>query len=460
MYKKLYNSLFVLYLAFFVLAILFWQERTAFTDIAFHLFFIVRHHEFPVQNFRFGAVLTQLYPFLATKLSLPLGSIMMSYSIGFIFYYFLCYFFCGVVLKDYKMGLVLLLSQVLFVSHTFYWMQSELPQAIAFCTVFFAFLNKYSHIENTFARLVSWLWILFSIITLGFFHPLLMFPFSFILFFFLSRKEGSIDWKMLVAAAILFAAVLFVKKTYYKTAYDEQAMEGAKKLISQFPHYFRIYSNKRFLKNCLTVYYWIPVISLIITAVYIKQGKWRSLVLFGAYMLAFLLLVNISYQDPATTTFYLENLYLPLGIFLAVPLVYDILPALRIKHVYILIAVIAITGVVRIFGTHTIYTRRLNAEKALMAKYDNRKTIIKASLLPNDTFMMTWGIPYEAWLLSTSAHNKAASLAALDDPFQFKEATSDTKVFITAWEAVNYQYLPAKYFPFKDTSTVYQIIDK
>lgn len=130
MFKRLYYIGFAGYLVLFIFSVIFFKERTVFGDIAYHLFPILKDNTFLIPNFRFGAFLTQLYPLLTSRAGRPLSSVMMAYSVGFIFYHFIYYLICGLICKRYDFGIIILLFNLLFLSHTFYWIQSELPQAI------------------------------------------------------------------------------------------------------------------------------------------------------------------------------------------------------------------------------------------------------------------------------------------------------------------------------------------
>lgn len=66
----------------------------------------------------------------------------MSYSIGFMAYYLICYFICGSLLKQYDFALIILLLNLLFVTETFFYTPSELPQGIALLMVTFAFVRN------------------------------------------------------------------------------------------------------------------------------------------------------------------------------------------------------------------------------------------------------------------------------------------------------------------------------
>jgi len=456
LYKRCYYIGLIAYVVLLFLAILFYKERTIFTDIAFHLFSIIKYNSLAIQNFRFGAVFTQLFPLLALKAGFSLKGIMIAYSAGFILFYFACYVLCGAVFKNYKTALLLLLFNLLFASHTFYWMQSELPQGISIMLVILAYLGN-----KPFEQIspISLAIIFIALFMVSFTHPLIIFPFVFSLLFFFFNNHVSIEKKMLIAIFVFYFIVLVIKNVFFKTAYENQAMGGAGNLISKFPHYFNLYSNRRLLANFVGKYYWIPLLSSIIVIVYVYKHEYFKALFFLLFMIGYILLIDVSYPDKNTTDFYIENLYLPMGIFIAIPFVYDILPLLENKKIAVAtIILIIVSGCIRIYFTHNMYTARLNWERNYLKQNIGKKLLVDAQKTPVDTLFMTWGTPYEFWLLSTIENYNTASIVINDNPGQLIWALDNSKSFLTTWGTYSYSEFPGKYFIFNDTVSNYHMM--
>lgn len=456
MYKKQYYLGFTFYACLLILSIVFYKERTVFLDIAFHLFAIITEGDLAIQNFRFGAAATQIFPLVASRLHMPIEAVMLIYSVGFIIYYLLCYILCGLVLKQYKYGLVLLLSSALFATDSFYWMQSELPQGLAFMVVVFAAISSKEIVRVNLLMLGL---IFLGLITIAFFHPTIFIPFIFCILYLFSRPGLVQDKKLLYGSLFFFIGVLIVKQLFFSTEYDSQAAGGAGKAIQLFPHYFGLESNKVFLKHTLTKYYWIPVSVLALSIIYIVNRLWLPLAIFLSFFFGYLLLVNISYADGKAATFYIENLYLPLGIILALPIVLDIFPLLeKKKWLTPLLAIIILTGILRIYFTHDLYTARLNWERKFLDAHQSEKLIIEEKLVPMDTLLMSWGSSYEFWLLSTAEKQKTASIIIHANIPEVEYGKDSKNSFLTMWGSFPYQNLPAQYFKFTDTISSYTVI--
>lgn len=458
MYRSSYKLGFIAYTCLIIMAIIFYQERTVFVDIAYHMFHILKDDTFAIQNFRFGAIFTQLIPLVGGKLQLSLDTIMLLYSAGFIVYYFICYAICGSVLKQYGLALVLLLGNILFVTDTFFWIQSELPQGLAFMMVVLSLVN-YSKSKPDNPWLLSLVFA--GGVTVAFFHPLLLFPLGFIFLYSLLNSELFLNKKLFLSFFIFYLLIVVIKTIAFKTPYDNTAFSGVKNFLTLFPDYFTIDSNKVLLKNFITKYYWIPVVSIWLVVVYVSKKEWLKLGLLVVAVTGYFLLINVSYPSGATD-FYIENLYLPIGIMLAVPLVYDIFPVLSFRNKnmpILLIATIITTGLLRIFIHSDPYVARLEWGKGILNKYEGKKVLMHSSEAPMDTLLMTWGTPYEFWLLSTAEKGTSASIAILDDIEGVKWAAGNKQDFITQWGVFNYKDLPKTYFKFSDTTSSYILME-
>ena len=114
------------YSVLLVFSVLFCVERIGFMDLSFHLFSIIKDGEFAIQNNRFVAFFIQLFPLLSSKVGLSLSGVMKLYSPSVIILNFTCFIILAFVLKSWRYGVIMVLLNVLIVTHTFFWAQSEL----------------------------------------------------------------------------------------------------------------------------------------------------------------------------------------------------------------------------------------------------------------------------------------------------------------------------------------------
>jgi hypothetical protein len=449
--KKVFILGLCTYSVLFIFSILFYKERTVFLDIAYHLFYILKDGGFAIQNNRFGAAITQLFPLAGSKMGLSINHIARLYSVGFILFYGTAFVIICQVIKNTKIALVFLVFSILMTTHTFYWIQSELPQGATFL---FIFLAVFDNVLKGTTIPAYFNWISSSLLFIVCFtHPLLLFACLFaFLFFYLNYPPNR---KLVLSTAVTYLTFYFIKALFFKTSYDTQAMGGLKNIFLLFPHYFNIQSNKNFLKYLLHDYYFLPILLVLVGIIYIKQKKHMKLGLMLCFFLGYIFIVNISNPSGADQ-FYLENQYLILSIFVGMPFVFDYLPTIKNKQIpIVIVSTIAIVGVIRICNAHQFYTRRLEWNRNLLYQTSlepQKKLILSITKVPKDKLLMTWASSYEFWLLSTLEQGISRSIIVEETPNEFDWALNKNKSFIAKWGVFDYSTLDNRYFKFIDTT--------
>lgn len=454
-YRMMYGLGYFGYTSLLILSFVFYKERAIFMDSAFQLFHIIVSDDFAIQNHRFGAMATQVFPLLGSRFGLSLDNIILIYSAGIVLYYAACYFVCGSILKQYAYALLLLLFNLLLATDTFFWMHSELPQGCAVMVVTFALIsnaNNGRYLPLKYAIITGLL------IVMAFFHPLILFPASLLFLYFIQQSDKRAARILLAIAFAAYLALWYVKFRYYKTPYDTAAMTFATDIFERFPHFFDLHSTKVFLKDCIGKFFWLPVCFSGTVFFYVRQRRWINLLLYVFFVIGYILLINTSYHGPDAPRFYMENMYLPLSIFLAVPLIFEIGLHYSSKAAIVAILVISVTGILRILYVSDVYTSRLNWEREFLKKHGNDKLIVQERHVPADTLIMTWGTSYEFWLLSTIEDNKTASIIINPSLEELIPPPGKSKSFITKSAGYPYRMLPTSYFIFKDTASEYQVI--
>lgn len=454
MYKKLYLAGLGVYAVLFILAAVFSMERIVFSDGAFAIFHLVKDGDFGIQVYRFGDGLSKIFPLLAYYLHMPLHIIVLSYSLGFIMFYFGCYLVCGSRLRQYGLALIILLTNILFVTHSFYWPIPQEAQGIVLLAVLLAVLwGKDIATLNIGMKLVT----IALLVTIAFFHPLMAIAIAYVIAYFaLSGNEG-IPKKTLWGIGISYVIIIAVKTLFFRTLYERQSLSGLKNFFRLFPNYFNTYANHHFLRSLATEYYWVPITTILILRHYLKQQKYKMACFFAAALIAYTGLINTTYPNSDSPAFYMEALYIPLALFIALPLILDVLPSIKKEYGMLLMVFIMATGCYRIYTTHSPFTKRLNWERAFLHQYGHRKMIVNTNKVDAATLQMTWGTPYEFWLLSTVENGYSASIIIDDTPSKRSWAAERTKEFIVNWNDFPYSTLNNRYFLFQDTTTGYEI---
>ncbi|MCC6463508.1 MAG: hypothetical protein IT260_23765 [Saprospiraceae bacterium] len=445
----------VVYLALATLATVFYLERMAFLDMAFQCFHILRTGELQIQSGRFGAAGTQVFAWLAQAAGLPLRGVLLSYSLGHVLYYLILFLLITLGLRQWKWGLVLVLVSTLMTTHTFYWL-SEMPQGLAFLLLVLAWLQHKGSLDAL--RWWEYPLLAAALVTAFYFHPMVLYAMVFCSVFFLLDRQSSKGTRALQALALgIFVATVFVKYKVLKLDwYDAMSLERAKAFGELWPNWFDIPSNRDFLRWCLRDYYLIPVLVAANTIFYLRQKNWLKAGLCAAFPLGFVLMVNIPFHQ-GDNQFYLENLYLPLAVFAALPFVFDVVPALPApRWQWGALSALVLISLFRIFQTHDPWTARLRWEQELLQQTSQRparKLLLTEQQAPMDKLVLSWGTPYEFLMLSALGHPDSARCILVDEaPERFDTLLAKPGLFLGEFKNYRFDELPQRYFHLTDTS--------
>lgn len=450
------------YLALAVLAGVFYLERMAFLDMAFQTFHILRTGALQIQSGRFGAAGTQVFAWLAQALGLPLKGVLLSYSLGHVLYYFLLFLLITLGFKQWKWGLALVLVSVLMTTHTFYWL-SEMPQGLAFLI----FIMAWIHWRGSIYALRLWEYPLLTaaLVTAFYFHPMVFYALAFCCIFFLLRKRPPAGWPEIhLLALAIFLLTVFVKYKVLKLDwYDAMSLERARAFAGLWPHWFDIRSNRDFLRWCMEDYYLIPAGILLNAGYYCWKKDWLKALLALLYPLAFVLMVNVPFHQ-GDNQFYLENLYLPLALFVAVPLVFDVLPALLTERgLFLALPLLVFVQLAHIYRSHQPWTERLRWEQEFLQKtagLPQRKLLLTEQQVPMDKLILSWGASYEFLLLSALEHPDSARCIIVDEaPERFDSLLTQPRLFLGEFRNYRFDELPRRYFNPLDTSAYQALSD-
>lgn len=443
-----------------IFALVFFLERTIIFDAAFQGFSIIYKNDFAIQVNRFGAVFTQAFPLIGVKLGLPLRQVLLLYSLGFVVFPFLLYLVMARWLKNDKMGLVLILFYTLLVSHTFFWVQSELIQA---CTLTLFFYGLWM----CFPKSPIWaapLWYLGIFLTLMT-HPLAFIPFLFIWLFIFLDKRFSKNVVFYSFTPIMLLS-LILRNTIWANAYDSGTTALAKNILEQGLHFFSWPSTRRFFDNCLTDYYYFPILLVVIVIFYLRQRNFRKLTLLLISTVGYIYLVNGTFWWGGAN-FHLESFYQVLSIFLAIPLVFDVLSKQNyFKWMTFLLPLMVLIKLVQIpLLTKPFYSERIEINRALLqkaSKVGGTKFLAYQEDVPADKLLEVWGTPCETLLLSAlqSPDSTRTIVVVKPDNKAVLDNLEKQSHFMTAFGPIPYAEInKSPYFNLTDT-TEYRVLNR
>jgi hypothetical protein len=474
----------------FILSIVFYKERMLFSDMAYYTFKMLLSGDFVVQHKRFVGILPQILPLLAIKAALPLKFVLLIYSISMILFNYIAFIYCWHWLKSSAYALIILFLSIGLYTDAFYWCSSELPLGVVLAAVIFAIADS----RKSFAamhRLDKIL--LFGLMPFSIFaHPLAMFPLIFgFIFVLVLQKAGTTNnnepqdekhdephdekhnkyeeqfsemryWIGFVLVCLIALKVFAISLSPYEIESSKQA----KLLLFEFlkkPFAAPVFSLVGIA--FLTKYYLLPLFFTIISFFYIKNKNWLKALVFVGATLGLFTLIHLS-NAKCMFGFYIENFYIVLAFCLALPVVVDWLPSLKIQPQFLLsgIALVVVLRLASITMAHDVFTERLDFLTTLLAKskaWNGTKFAMDSKdALPQDKMLLDWGAPYETLLLSAMASPKQPATVFINsNPHSNDWAfQSQANSFVGAFEITPYKDFPKQYFQFEDEK--YQFIDK
>ena len=305
----------------------FYLERVIYYDLAWHVFrFIWQGGPF-ILNRRIVAALTQFPTLAALKAGWSLDAIMQLYSVSFIFYYLAVFALCAYWLRNEHVALVVPLLFMLLAARTFFWAQSELPQTLALLLLYYAGVSRETPLQLRLGTLL--LALLIPVIIFG--HPLALVPFVFIWSYEWLLNRRFQDWIYYGFLVLSIATYQYRMATIPPGSYESQFLTFVPNLKLYFPYYYRLGSFQEFWHLCCTNFIALPVLLAVLSIFYLRQRDWAAwlrMCLMWAFAAGHAFIICVSKPEYTEPT-YLENLYLPLTLFVAIPFALEFLPALE-----------------------------------------------------------------------------------------------------------------------------------
>ena len=438
----------------------FYLERAAYYDLAWHIFNYLKNKSLFVVNRRFVAMATQWPPLLAIKSGLPLEQVLRLYSVVFMLYYLGVFLVCAYWIRNEQMALVVVFLFVLLASRTFYSVQSELSQALVALVMFYAGIARQTPIQFRWGTLA--LLTLIPVFIFG--HPLCVLPFLFIWAYDWALNRRFRDWGYYGVLVLALAVQQLRTALIPAGSYEDNQMTFVPNVLRYFPHYLSLESFSNFWALCRKDLFPLPVLLVAITAYYLTRRDWLAwvrLLLVWGFAAGYVFIVNVSkpgYTEPT----YLENLYLPLTFFVAIPLAAELLPALErhwhgqgAKWAAGVLALLLLVRVGLIWYRHVPYTAYQQWLKQVLAytyQFPERKFVLYPDNV--DPHRLRAGWPWWAMASETlvlSARHSPDSVQSIRvgwDVDQLVEAGARPGVLLEPFEASTIGVLPANYARF------------
>jgi hypothetical protein len=399
------------HLGHFVFAVLiffslyFWQERTLILDAAFQSYLFISTGYPAIMVERFGAGSTHLLPLIGVYLGFSLKSVLILYSLSIVLFHYVLFIICQYVLKNSAFSLAIVLFNVFLIGDAFFWMQNELLQGITLMFVMWAFFIKKQEILN-----FHWWDYLIGIglvITVVYYHPLIVFPLSFVWLFLFIQEKPIINKQLLMIIAASFILIFISKYAIRQPNFYDRGMTSqfVKEFNFSITNFINSVGFKLFKNHLFSSFIFLIPIYLWVSLFYLKNKKYKQVILVNVFCISYFILITQRYLED-TRWYSAECHYQPLAVFLIIPFVFDVLPAIIVNKRSVILGFIAFFAIMlfTIFNTYQSYTDRLHYIENLLNKptlNGFNKIILEEKNINKEKLMMTWAMPFESMQISS-----------------------------------------------------------
>ncbi|HMO31394.1 MAG TPA: hypothetical protein PKE07_00210 [Lacibacter sp.] len=427
-------------------SLVWFRERMLFADPGFMTFTLLNKGRFAIQEYRYGAWITQLIPLLGGWLRAPLPVILAAYSAGF----YLFYTVTALLLFRFRqpeLALLLVLYLTLQVTDGWFWPNNEVHQGIAWMLLALGWLR--SGTAERSAVLRYGLFFLLSFFAL-FSHFLVALPFFFLWSWW--RVAGSLPplsgrTRTLLTAGLL---ALFAVKYYLGTRgwYDGPKLEGIRRLRpEQILELFHTGHWRSMAPLFITRYATTLLLLAGGALALVRKRQWVLLAGTILTLLLYILLTGLTFPDAfgRDLLFYMESQWMAAGLIAAVPFVYAVLPRLRTVTATWVLGLVFLVRLGWIAASQPLFAERYKAVAQICHTLHSKG--IHNGLLVKDrpvagAFLADWGTPVESLLYSALQGWEPQVSFQLVEP----GAGTDSGRFQSCFESMPYGALNRRYF--------------
>jgi hypothetical protein len=441
-------ALFLLLIASFV----FYKERVLFADAAFVAFNIINYHSLSIQAQRYGSFITQLVPYLGQALGLPIRIILLGYAVSFNLFYFLV---AAILhrLKQYGFTVLLALYYFLLVSDSFFWLSTEIHQAIAWMFLLFGVVLYLGKKQANMVITVA-VFSLLAFITI-FTHFIVIIPTVFLwVYLLLEKKQWPFSKKATTLFSLIIPVIICIKFFTVKAGYDDEHLRG----ITHFSLRDVILSFSTpvvstFVHRCL-VNYWAAPVTLIAGIISLLRNKQRQLAAWTIICcIGYFILMGLTYAslDEHVRLFHIEAEWQTLAILAAAPFVFAFLPRLKPAAATGILLLIFVIRLAYISSSISSFSWRSQFREQVFRQM-NKKHITKLALKANDEiyskYILDWACCYES-LMSSASRKDNPQLTFFflhaDDTQAIMQVTG-VNSYLTPYGTMRYKDLDKRYF--------------
>lgn len=445
------------FVAMFVLAWIYYKERMIPWDSSFFCFKIIHFGTFNIEEGRYGAFLTQILPLLFLKAGCSLETFLRVYSVSFVIVNYLFFIVIHYVLKNKYVSVALILALCLAYRYAFYIATSEVHQAFAPCLLLFALVSyDYASLSKV-KKMMIFAFAALIVVFISYVHTLFVIVIGFILAYELIRNK---KWKdsLLLSIIIFFIAYFsIVILSIPADSYSGKKIPELSAFVNYVPHIFTLPSYIFFSEFVMVYYKVLIFLFFLLLIVFAFQKRFLILTFYSLFFLAFIILILITFRFGESPIMQ-ENYYILFGIFIAVPLSFEILK--KIPKTFAILSIIFLLSYsdYKIWKSHFQISQRNGYIERIITygrTFDEKKFIVNDQNIDWNFICADWALSFESLLLSTiQSPDSAVTFYTTQNIHEYDSLLSNKNLFIGAdfapfWFTSN--SLNQKYFRLKNT---------
>ncbi|HEY1044852.1 MAG TPA: hypothetical protein VGF79_00340 [Bacteroidia bacterium] len=391
-----------------IASIVYYRERVIYVDSAYYAFNMFNKGLPTAEHNRYALYLYQFVPWIFFKLGASIALVLKLFSICHILLHSLALFFI-LRMNKHKIGLLLILMQVVAYRECFFLTVNETALVISASLVLYALMQR--HLEKSFSKTSYFIctFLCISIALLA--HPMAMIVIPFVIMMHAFQAKKTFIKK---EALILFAAFLLgfiIKKSIsVESGYEEDLFNQLNNIGQIFSNFSEVYSFKFFygdfkLQSYFFKIYIIPLVLIpFIIGLHIKFKLYLELTAYLVSMVGLWLLIIVLFNRGDGNIF-MEKNYTPWVMISLFPLVY--LPLEKIKYNVGIVSVLTVSilfySIYGIYAVAPMYEKRLYLIDRLITEKNPSKAnklLLQDSTVNHDEWLGVWALPYETILLS------------------------------------------------------------
>ena len=385
----------LLFVVLFIYAIVYYKERL-FADSGYYIYRVIDSNYFVVELNRFILLFSQILPVIALKLGGSLKTILISYSIWHVLFFYILFLISRYCYKNHAAGILLILLQTIGIRDGYFTPMFELYYGVGFLVLLVSILYKDNHtISDRILMVILSLIILTS-------HPFTYFLLlSILLFHFIKHR-----WEYLTyyIVAIVLIILVMIYKNHSATDYERGKTNN---MIYQFHNGIYNWDYLKSLFHFLFKYYMDLLVLGISTVIYfvLRKKYIKGILTIGIYLF-FVAIVSLAYYGFEHSR-YQEQVYFPLAFIVSYIFVFIAINNFSFRNTFIIYCFLAVLVIFRLIGISVAavdFTYRITTAEKLIAKCQslkgNKFVINEKDIVPENGIGTNWSYPMETMLLS------------------------------------------------------------